>query len=195
MKKEIILIGDSHMRERASALRKLHHLKITYRRSNYPLGVGKLILYYLNKLSNFSSSVIVFNTGHWSLRFIDPISYIVHMWNLTKVIKLSKQHTSPKVIWKETTALPYNNYHGRWRKNSLIAAMNQWINCNMRSIGVQVVPAFDISFPMRSETQDGTHYSELPGVFFVNGETKRDMVSVGGTITSVLFQQICTDDI
>ena len=40
-----------------------------------------------------------------------------------------------------------------------MAALNDWTNNLMRSIGV--VPAFQISFPMHSESIDGTHFHEL----------------------------------
>ena len=185
-KKNVTMIGDSHMRNRHLSLRKHEILNGTF---IFTCVVSELQAAMTRE--HFSpGSVLILNSGHWSLTFVDIATYMSDMKELLTYLQSLKmlRDTSTRIIWLEMPARPFKEWHPRWLTNLIMVALNDWTNNLMRSIGVEVVPAFQISFPMRSKTIDGFHFHELleEDVFHHN-----NLVSVGGAIDTVLLHTIC----
>ena len=187
--KNIVMIGDSHMRYRHAALQKHGVLKASFTNAHVASDMLSKMRNNLARLKSSDSPVLIFNTGHWSLRQLDIATYISDMVETFEVIRSLKQsNPAAQVIWVESSALSYNEYHFRFKVNLPVAAMNDWINHNMRQLGADIIPAFHISVTMQNHTKDGAHYQEIleKDVF-----TRKDKVSVGGAIDSVLIRTIC----
>ena len=187
--KDIVMFGDSHMRFRHQALRKynISRAKMIFN------GLPSELLFNLQKVisrRNISSTtVFILNSGHWSLLFQDIATYMSGIVEVVNYLKTLKEKTDPpKIIWVEIQARPYNEYHLRWRTNSVIAALNDWVNHQMRNIGVDIVPAFQITLPVRSHTIDGSHYHELLEHDVI---VNKHRVSGGGAMDAVLIHSIC----
>ena len=185
-KKEITMIGDSHMRNRHLSLRK--H-KIVNGSFIFICVVSELKAAMSSQ--HFSpGSVVILNSGHWSLGYLDIATYLSDMKELVSYLKSLKMltDTSIRIIWLEMAAHPYDVWHARWITNLIVTALNDWTNNLMRSIGVEVVPAYEISFPMYSKTIDGVHCHELLEEDVLH---HKNLVSVGGAIDAVLLHTIC----
>ena len=187
--KHILMIGDSHMGYRYKAMVRYHlfnaSMEQTTVASEMVAGIKKHIL----KITTLSPFVLILNSGHWSLRQLDVATYLSDMTEAFELIQtLKARNPSLHVIWIESTALTYNEYTFRGRITFLVAAMNDWVNFHMRKLGVDIIPAFDISLPMQVQTRDGSHYQELLEEDVL---IKKDKVSVGGAIDSVLIHTIC----
>ena len=185
--KDIVMLGDSHMRNRRHALSKYNILRAKMILNRL---VSELLFNLQKEISgrNISSSTfLILNAGHWSLMFQDIATYMSGIVEVVTYLKTLKEKTDPpKIIWVEMVSRPYNAYHLRWRVNSVMAALNDWVNHLMRNIGVDIVPAFQITLPVRSHTIDGSHYREL-----LEHNVNKHHVSGGGAIDAVLIHSIC----
>ena len=147
--KDIVMIGDSHMRYRHAALQTHGVLKAAFTNAHVASDMVSKIKTNLAKLKSSNSSVLVINTRHWSLLQLDIATYISDMVDAFGVIKsLINGTPSVQVIWVESSAVSYNEYYFRFRVNLPVAAMNDLINHNMRQLGADIVPAFHISVTM-----------------------------------------------
>ena len=189
MNKKVIMIGDSHMQYRAKALRKQRlSLKSTWSTVSYELAyvVNKSVL----DAGHNASVILVLNSGHWDFAYLDLAAYISGMIKVFKVIRFTRLFfPNLRLIWIETTAFPEMQEYNSLRSNTVIAAMNDWVNHFMEKNGIPVVPAFEISFPMRSKTIDGSHYFTL---FGQDAQRNPKNISVDGAISSVLISHICS---
>ena len=188
-KKTVFSFGDSHLRYRTWALSRYHIVNGTHESIGIASHMNKQLVEYIPEMTNSPNPVVILNSGHWAFACTDPASYMSEMIDTFKLLRsLMIKIPAVKFIWVESTALPHNNYHTRWNVNSFIAAMNDWINHHMDRIGVEVIPAHEISHPMRMQAKDGIHYFELLEEDVVQNIEK---VSVGGAIASVLINSIC----
>ena len=188
-KTTVFSLGDSHLRYRTWALSRYHIVNGTHETIGFASHMNDQLVEYIPQMKNSPNPVVILNSGHWPYAYTDAASYMSEMMDTFELLS-SLMIIIPEVkfIWVETTSLPYNNYHSRWRVTAFIAAMNDWINHHMERIGVEVIPAYEISHPMRMQTRDGIHYFELlEEDVFQNNEK----VSVGGAIASVLINSIC----
>ena len=184
--KSILMIGDSHMTRRIRAFGKYNLAQPYFRHSTVVAETLDTMKRFLSGRRFSYPLVVVLNSGHWSLHYQDVSSYISDMEELIAFLK-TKTNTL-KIIWLETMARPYNNYHFRWKINPVIAALNDWTNHRMRNIGVEIIPSFQMSLIMRSRTRDGSHFYE-----FLEQDVilKKNKVSVGGAIDAVIIDRIC----
>ena len=189
--KRVIMIGDSHMNYRRMALSQYEILNSTFIHITVSSQFAEVLKDDILTLNSSDDVVVVMNTGHWSVRYLDVATYISDMvQSFNTISSILKMNPAPQLIWVEITAMPYNNYHFRARTTAMVAALNDWTNYHMRKLGVDIVPAFNISLPMNEHTRDGAHYKEL---LEDDAYTKADQVSVGGAIDSVLIHTICPD--
>ena len=72
--------------------------------------------------------------------------------------------------------------------NLVIVAINDWLNHFMKELGVDIIPAFDIAFPMSSHTKDFAHYFNYVEEDVI---THKERASVGGVVSSILVNHIC----
>ena len=187
--KRIIMVGDSHMRNRHAALTKKGILNSTLMWSTISSQMLAVLKDDILTIDASERFILVFNTGHWSLCYLDVSTYISDMAEVFDVIsQLKKRRNPPQLIWVEITAMPYDRYHSRVRTTATIAALNDWTNYHMRKLGVDIVPAFNISLPMNDQTRDGIHYREL---LEIDAYLDKSTVSVGGAVDSVLIRTIC----
>ena len=187
--KTIFSFGDSHTKYRTWALSMYHIMNGTQTTTGVVSHMNKALVAYTKTIENSPNPVVIFNAGHWSFAYTDAASYMSDFMDTFKILSsLRIKIPSIRLIWVETTAVSPNEYHFRWRTNSFMAAMNDWVNHHMNRIGVEVVHAFDISFPMRMQSKDGSHYFELLEDDVV---LHKERVSVGGAIASVLINTIC----
>lgn len=191
-RKPIILIGDSHMRERFHPLAKYMNHISQYFYSTVPSHLMSLIDNYAVPFLNvYEDGLVVLNSGHWSLRQLNIMSYVSEMRELFDLIyNLRRRFPNNRFIWIEITAVAYDSWHLRWIQNPEIAAMNTWVNHNMENLGVEILHAYDISIAMESYAKDGVHYHVLIGD---DAYKNNQIVNVGGAIASVLVNMICRD--
>ena len=187
--KRVLMIGDSHIMYRKQALEAHQLMNATLIRSSVPAHTLAQLRSSFNKFKNQSNLVIVLNTGHWAFHHLDTSTYVSDMIGIFREIQYLKlSNPSAHIIWIESSAVSFNTYHVRGKINVVIGAMNDWVNYNMRKLGIDIVPAFDISLPMQEHTKDGAHYLEL---LEEEVRSNRGKVSVGGAISSVLILKIC----
>ena len=140
-------------------------------------------------IKNSRNPVVILNAGQRSFAYTDAASYMSDMMETFEILSsLTVKIPTAKFIWVETSAFPHKIFHSRWRVNNFMAAMNEWVNYHMNRIGVEVVPAFDISHHMRDHSKDGCHYFDFLEQDVV---LYKEKVSVGGAIISVLINTIC----
>ena len=188
-KTTVFSFGDSHLRYRTWALSRYHIVNGTHKTIALASHMKDHLVESIPQMKDSPNPIVIFNSGHWPVVYTDAASYMSEMMDIFELLRSLKIIIpAVKFIWVETTALPHNNYHTRWRANNLIAAMNDWINHHMERIGVEIIPAYDISHPMRMQSRDGCHYFELLEEDVVQNSEK---VSVGGAIASVLINSIC----
>ena len=187
--KSVASFGDSHLGYRTLALSRYHIVNGTHITIGLASHMNDQLVEYIPTMKNSQNLIVVLNSGHWPVVFTDAASYMSEMMNTFDLLS-SLKIIIPEVkfIWVETPANPHNRIHARWRANNFIAAMNDWINHHMDRIGVEVIPAYEISHPMRMQTRDVCHYFELFDEDVVQNSEK---VSVGGAIASVLINSIC----
>ena len=189
-KKTIITIGDSHTRYRTAAMKKYLLVNAIHSNSFLASHLNSQLIANTKKIKNSRNPVVILNAGHWSFAYTDAASYMSDMMETFRLLSsLRAKIPTAKLIWVETTAIPHNEFHARWRVNNFMAAMNEWVNYHMNRIGVDVVHAFDISHAMRMQSKDGCHYFELLEQDVV---LYKEKVSVGGAIASVLINTICS---
>ena len=184
--KNILALGDSHMAGRNETL--ISH-QIWNASFLYTTVAAELAERLDNLTRNTTPDVIVINSGHWSLYHTEISTYLSDMKNVFSVIKsLKARRPSPKIIW--VNILPQSNLHmhPRWVHNVIIVALNDWVNHFMNKLGVEIIKAFDIAFPVSSHTIDGAHVFQ-----YVENDvnTHNKTVSVGGAIASILIHTIC----
>ena len=190
--KSIIMIGDSHTRNRIQAIQSAYHMpNMSRRRSTFTTDALCTLLEVYNMLLKGTAKldVLVVNTGAHDYGFLDTLIYIASVNEIIQVFKkLSDLRNPPKVIWVETTPVANNGFYRGSANNKAIEACNTWINHNLKKIGVEVIHAFDIAIPMTSENRgDGQHYYH-----FLGKNTKyAPKVNVGGAVVSVLVHAIC----
>ena len=189
MKKSILMFGDSLMKWRHHALVNLSNITdVSFQPSLVSLYVQlkELLLTGFNN----TQTILVINNGLHHFRGMNAAVYISDMREVFSVVQdLQKQNLVRQIIWVETAAVTVNGFHQRFAKNPTIAAMNDWTNHNMRTLGVDIVPAYQISLPMHDQASDGRHYCED---FRRKCKGKHGRVNVGGAIISVLIEKICT---
>ena len=190
--KKIIMIGDSHTRNRMQAIQSAYDMpKMSIKPSTFATDalcalwdVYKMLLKPTEKVD-----VIVVNTGAHDYGFLDIVIYIATMNEIIQVVqKISDLRNPPKVIWVETTPVANNGFHRGSANNKAIEACNAWINHSLENIGIEIIHAFDIAITMTSENRgDGQHYYH-----FLGRNTKyAPKVNVGGAVASVLVHAIC----
>ena len=189
MKKSILMLGDSLMKGRYQALVDLSNITdASFQPSLVSLYV-QLKEFLLTEVNN-TQTILVINNGLHYFRGMNAAVYISDMREVFRVVQdLQKQNLLRQIIWVETAAVSMNGFHLRFAKNPTIAAMNDWTNHNMRTLGVDIVPAYQISLPMHDQAADGRHYCDD---FRQKCQGKHGRVNVGGAILSVLIEKICT---
>ena len=188
-KKTFITFGDSHTRRRTAAMKKYLLVDATYINGYLASHVNSLLVANTKIIKNSRNPVVILNAGHWSFVYTDAASYMSDMMETFEIISsLRVKIPTAKFIWMETTSIPHNEFHGRRRVNNFIVALNEWVNYHMNRIGVEVVPAFDISHHMRDHSMDGCHYFDF---LEQDAVLYKDKISVAGAIISVLINTIC----
>ena len=182
--KNILLIGDSHMRGRNDVLTGWKIWNVTYMFATVSAELAER----LDKCTRDTiPDVIVLGSGSWSLTFQDVSTYLSDMKKVFQLIKSLKAE-SPSVHFIWIDILPYNHNHHKWMHNLVAVAMNDWVNHSMKELGVDIIPAFDIAFPMSSHTWDFIHYF---GHVEEDVMIYKERASVGGVISSILINYIC----
>ena len=191
-KMTVINFGDSHTQNRVGAI------KVTFKPPNFIhyktrhtvfLLDTLLDVYELYKKGQRPADVLVLNAGNHDLRYLDEITYIATMSEIFQVFKyLSQLEKPPRIIWVETTPIHFNGFHGRFMTRQVTEAMNDWIDHNMKLLGVDVVHAFEIAQTMTSQHRGyGCHFYHFLG----SSVKPNRQISVGGAIAMVLLQTIC----
>ena len=182
--KNILLLGDSHMRERTHAMTASKLWNATFMFSSVSAELAER----LDKCTRDTiPDVIVLGSGSWSLVNQDISTYLSDMKKVFQLIK-SLKAKAPLLHFIWIDILPYNHNHIKWMHNLIIVAMNDWVNHFMTQLGVDIIPAFDIAFPMSSQTRDFAHYfNDIEKDVIIH----KERASVGGVIASILINHIC----
>ena len=142
------------------------------------------------KMLSSKKHVIVVNTGHWDLHFLEVFSYITNMEDVFHMItEVINQPPNPRLIWIQSTPVRKNKRHAFMKTSPIIAALNDWTAFRLAALGVEIVDAYDIAIPMLDKVKDdGTHFHVA---FGSNVKDLKGNVNVSGAIVSVLFHVIC----
>ena len=189
MKKSILIFGDSLMLQRYRLLVNLSNITdVSFQPSFVSLKI-QLKEFLLTGVKN-TQTILVINNGLHYFRGMNAAAYISDMREVFGVVQdLQKQSVFRQIIWVGTSAVSINEFHMRFAKNPTIAAMNDWTNHNMRKLGVDMVPSYQISLPMHDQAYDGRHYCKTSHPMC---QGKRGKVNVSGAILSVLIEKMCT---
>ena len=188
-KKTVLMFGDSVMKWRYHSLVKLSNItNVSFQDSLVSLNI-QLKRLLLTGITN-TETILVINNGLHYFKRLNAAAYISDMREVFGILQgFQEQNVLRQIIWVETTAVSINEFHMRFAKNPTTAAMNDWTNHNMKTIGVDIVPAYQISLPMHDQASDGRHYCED---FRPMCQGRHGRVNVGGAILSVLIEKICT---
>ena len=189
--KNIFLIGDSHMSQRFHAIRKAYtmvQLRILLARHSINVLCILLDLYKGIHNGSMSADILVVNAGNHDLRFLNIEMYLGTMIDILNIFRLLLRFTPPpKIIWIETLPSKFDGFHGKMMTNQAVEACNDWINHNMRPLGIYVIRAFTIALSMTSHSTDGTHYTAL----FGKNTKVQNKTNVEGAIISIVGLAIC----
>ena len=182
--KNLLLIGDSHMRQRNEAMTKSKIWNATFMFATVSAELAER----LDECTRDTiPDVIVLGSGDWSLRFQDISTYLSDMKKVFQLIE-SLRAIAPSLQFIWVNILPYNFYYRKWMNNLVFVALNDWANHFMTQLGVDIIPAFDIAIPMTEHTKDFLHYFNDVEKDVI---TYKERASVGGVISSILINYIC----
>ncbi len=132
--------------------------------------------------------VIIANGGIWDLRDRGPINFMQGFANVKAAVRdvLNNSKNNMRFIWYSSLAFP-EDIGPDGRTNPGVAAINQWVKCELVPLGVEM---FDISFMasyIRNEEGVCNHHylcisDDMPQVVYGD---------VGGEIMNTLMSYIC----
>lgn len=186
-KKKVLLIGDSHMRNRAISISRIKEVPFIF--STIPQHLYSILLMKTNFFKRGEEGFLILNTGQWGLhdQFLSVPLYISDMEAVLKVVQ--EHFKEITVIWVESTPVS-----GRGRSkfraqiNVIIPAFNAWVNLKISALNWTIIHAYNIAKPMQEQTVDTSHYLDEQNI------TKYPKTNVGGVITSIILQTICSNE-
>ena len=189
--KQIIMIGDSHMRQRYAGIKDAYSMTNLYLlKARHSINVLCILfdLYKGMQNGSISADVLIINAGNHDLSLLNIEIYLATMSDILTILKLILHLTTPpQIIWIETLPTPFDGFHKRMMTNQAVEACNDWINHKMRQLGIYVIKAFTIALSVTSQSTDGTHY---PAQFGKNIK-KLKGINVEGGIISLIGLAIC----